>query len=97
VLDTIQSLKFSFDWEIKSHVRGGKNWKTQYKKVVFEELFSAEIAQIQDRFGGSACTGRINRLYSRFRNSHEKIITSRNQLRKLYLSVRLTYRGFVVY
>jgi hypothetical protein len=82
-------LKFAFDWETKTHITNGKRWKTEYKKALFEEQCECELTSIRATFSGKAATNRVRRLYNRFRKEHERIITSRNQLRKLYLIVRL--------
>lgn len=87
----IDVLKFAIEWNEKSEAAGGKTWKGKYRDAAFEKECAAEIASLEARFVGSLLRAKRSTLKKKFTNKHEKIVTARNHLLRLYMMVSLRF------
>src|SRR5208283_3928314 len=87
VIRQVVVLKFAFEWNEKSQQAGGKKWKKKYRMAMFSERHATEITQIKNTFLGREVQRRIDRLRSRFIKRHEKVVTARNHVLRLYRTV----------
>jgi hypothetical protein len=87
VIRSIDALKFILDWNAKSHERGGKKWKSDYRDRLFEEQMASEIERHRNELEADEFRHRIQRLRQKFVRKHERTITARNHLLKLYNTV----------
>ena len=87
MIETVGVLRFSIDWDLKSSQRGGKAWKTTYIKRLCDVAMGQEMERINTNFVGEARQKKLSLLFKKFKGKYEKLVTARNQIRKLYLSV----------
>jgi hypothetical protein len=87
VIETVGVLRFSIDWNLKSSQRGGKAWKTAYIKELCDVGMGDEMERINTNFVGEARQRGLSLIFKKFKGKYEKLVTARNQIRKLYLSV----------
>jgi hypothetical protein len=87
VLRSIKTLRFIIDWNNKTQIRGGKAWKTQYRDRYFEEHYAKELTFLRENYVGAYLLQQLNSLRRQFFKRHEKVITSRNQLMRMYYTV----------
>ena len=98
MIETVVVLRFSIDWDLKSSQRGGKAWKTTYIKQLCDVAMGQEMERINTNFVGEARQRGLSLLFKKFKGKYEKLVTARNQIRKLYLSVgsfRVVLRIFI--
>jgi hypothetical protein len=91
VIETVGALRFSIDWNVKSSQRGGKAWKTKYLKELCWVARGEEMERINTYFMGKAREKRLASIFKTFKGKYEKLVTARNQIRKLYLAVSAFY------
>jgi hypothetical protein len=87
VIRSVDSLKFILAWNSRTKRRGGKKWKTEYREAAFLQQCEADIAKLRRTLNGDNLERRVSKLKKTFVGKHEKLITSRNHLLKLYNTV----------
>jgi hypothetical protein len=90
-METVGVLRFSIDWNLKSNQKGGKAWKTKYIKDLCSLAMGDEMDRINNYFIGKAREKRLASIFKTFKGKYEKLVTARNQIRKLYLTVSFFY------
>lgn len=82
VLRQIDALKFAFDWKKSGQAVGGKKFKGQYLKFIYQIRTGREAASSrQDSFED-------RKKFKEFKAQHQAVITARNYLLDLYMEVR---------
>lgn len=73
---TVNAIKFSIDWEPKS-----REFKAAYRITICARVERDKLAVTKN-------LEEQKKIYDDFRRRHEKIVTARNRLRRMYLVVR---------
>jgi hypothetical protein len=87
ILRSINALKFIMEWNRRTNQPGGKKWKTDYRDRLFQETHANEIEHLQNQLEAHEAQFQIQRLREQFGRKHEKTVTARNHLLKLYNTV----------
>jgi hypothetical protein len=84
VIRTIHVIKFAIDWKEKESTAEGRGWKHNYRQKLFDREQNQEVAQIEATCIGKRKEKKLIGLCRRFGVRHEKLVTARNHIRKLY-------------
>jgi len=77
LLSSIHAIRFASEWKTISALPGGKLWKIQYRANAFNAQYPDFIADLHTREDYMA-------KFKRFGARHEKVITARNVILKMY-------------
>ncbi|CAA7258562.1 unnamed protein product [Cyclocybe aegerita] len=77
VIRSIQCLRFAAEWALLPSLPGGRLWKTQYRTDAFSKHNAEFVAT-------DHTAQEFNKRFSAFTNRHERVITARNDLRRLF-------------
>jgi hypothetical protein len=88
VIRTIHTIKFSSEWLVKAHTADGRTWKKDYLERSFQSAESDAIKLIENSGRTTESRKKMQKLRSSFRGRHEKVVASRNHVRRLYVVVR---------
>ncbi|KAF8065968.1 hypothetical protein FPV67DRAFT_1450189 [Lyophyllum atratum] len=76
---TVHTLKWAIEWKSMT-----KNAKMAYTDAAFQRLRASQIKRINIQFAGAQRNKKMKSLRQAFRKWHQKVVTSRNHLRKMY-------------
>jgi hypothetical protein len=87
VVRSVHVLKFSIEWDHKRRDPVGRERKAEYVEGLYRSLEKDNIAAIERAFMGKRKREKLSALKRKFVAKHEKVIASRNHIRKLYRKV----------
>jgi hypothetical protein len=87
VVRTVHTIKFSYEWLEKACTANGRQWKQEYLERLFQSVEPEAIKQIELSGTESQRYKKLKKHRQRFKARHEKVVASRNHIRRLYTIV----------